>query len=74
MGVRLPIYIIIMAIGILSGKTVFSLAGAGLVDIMAQGGDFDVASVLTAEVLGALIGLASLSLVAMLIKARFAKS
>jgi hypothetical protein len=36
---------------------------------MAKGGDFADSSVLTAEVRGALIGLASLSLVAMLIKA-----
>lgn len=71
---RLPIYIITMAIGSLPGKTVFSVAGAGLVDFMAKGGDFDVGSVLRAEVLDALIGFASLSLAAMLNKARFAKS
>jgi hypothetical protein len=42
--------------------------------VLAQGGDFDVGSVLTPEILGALIGLALLSLAAILLKARFAKS
>ena len=73
-GVRLPIYVITTAIGILPGTAVFSLAGAGLGDVLAQGGDFDVGSVLTPEILGALIGLAVLSLAAIPLKARFAKS
>jgi uncharacterized membrane protein YdjX (TVP38/TMEM64 family) len=73
-GVRLPIYVITTAIGILPGTAVFSLAGAGLGDVLARGGDFDVGSVLTPEILGALIGLALLSLAAIPLKARFAKS
>ena len=73
-GVRLPIYVITTAIGILPGTAVFSLAGAGLGDVLAQGNDFDVGSVLTPEILGALIGLALLSLAAIPLKARFAKS
>ena len=73
-GVRLPIYIATTAIGILPATAVFSLAGAGLGDVLAQGGDFDVGSVLTPEILGALIGLAALSLAAIPLKARFAKS
>ena len=73
-GVRLPIYVITTAIGILPGTAVFSLAGAGLGDVLAQGSDFDVGSVLTPEILGALIGLALLSLAAIPLKARFAKS
>ena len=40
--------------------------------VLAQGGDFDVGSVLTPEILGALIGLAVLSLAAIPLKARFA--
>lgn len=51
---------------ILPGTIVFSLAGAGLVCVLTQGSDFDIGSVLTVEVVGAL------SLVTMLIKARFA--
>jgi uncharacterized membrane protein YdjX (TVP38/TMEM64 family) len=73
-GVRLPIYVSTTAIGILPGTAVFSLAGAGLGDVLAQGGDFDVGSVMTPGILGALIGLALLSLAAIPLKARLLKS
>jgi hypothetical protein len=42
--------------------------------VLALGGDFDVRAVLTPEILGALIGLAALSLAAIPLKARFAKA
>lgn len=51
---------------ILPGTIVFSLADAWLVSVLTQGGDLDIGSVLTVEVVGAL------SVVTMLIKARFA--
>lgn len=73
-GVRLPIYVITTAIGILPGTAVFSLAGAGLGDVLAQGGDFDIGAVMTPGILGALIGLALLSLAAIPLKARILKS
>jgi len=73
-GVRLPIYVITTAIGIMPGTAVFSLAGAGLGDVLALGGGFEVRSVLTPEIIGALLGLAALSLAAIPLKARFARN
>jgi uncharacterized membrane protein YdjX (TVP38/TMEM64 family) len=72
-GVRVLPYVATTAIGILPGTAVFSLAGAGLGDVLAMGGAFDVRAVLTPEVLGALFGLAALSLAAIPLKARFAR-
>jgi uncharacterized membrane protein YdjX (TVP38/TMEM64 family) len=72
-GVRTGTYIATTAIGILPGTVVFSLAGAGLGDVLAMGGAFDVRAVLTPEIIGALVGLALLSLAAIPLKARFAK-
>jgi uncharacterized membrane protein YdjX (TVP38/TMEM64 family) len=72
-GVRLPVYVVTTLIGILPGTAVFSLAGAGLGEVLALGGEFDVASVLTPRVIAALIGLALLSLAAIPLKARFAR-
>jgi len=72
-GVRLPVYVVTTAVGILPGTFVFSLAGAGLGDVLAMGGSFDVRAVLTPQILGALLGLAALSLAAIPLKARFAR-
>jgi len=72
-GVRLPTYVLTTFIGILPGTAVFSLAGAGLGDVLAAGGSFDIGSVLTPQNLGALLGLAALSLAAIPIKARLAR-
>lgn len=72
-GVRTGVYVVTTAVGILPGTAVFSLAGAGLGEVLARGGDFNVGDVLTPQILGALIGLALLSLAAIPLKARFAK-
>jgi uncharacterized membrane protein YdjX (TVP38/TMEM64 family) len=72
-GVGLPVYVATTFVGILPGTAVFSLAGAGLGEVLALGGEFDVRSVLTPQVLGALIGLAVLSLAAIPLKARFGR-
>jgi uncharacterized membrane protein YdjX (TVP38/TMEM64 family) len=72
-GVRTATYVATTAIGILPGTAVFSLAGAGLGDVLAIGGAFEVRSVLTPDILGALVGLAALSLAAIPLKARFAR-
>ena len=72
-GVRLGVYVVTTAIGILPGTGVFSLAGAGLGEVLARGEDFNVADVLTPQIIGALLGLAALSLAAIPLKARFAK-
>ncbi|WP_239451612.1 TVP38/TMEM64 family protein [Elioraea rosea] len=72
-GVRLATYVVTTFFGVIPGTAVFTLAGVGLGDVLALGGAFDVRSVLTPEILGALIGLALLSLAAIPLKARFAK-
>ncbi|MCZ8149251.1 MAG: VTT domain-containing protein [Roseomonas sp.] len=72
-GVRLRTYVVTTAIGILPGTAVFSLAGAGLGEVLAMGGAFDVRGVLTPEIIAALVGLALLSLAAIPLKARFAR-
>jgi uncharacterized membrane protein YdjX (TVP38/TMEM64 family) len=72
-GVRLRTYVATTAIGILPGTAVFSLAGAGLGDVLAMGGAFDVRGVLTPGIIAALVGLALLSLAAIPLKARFAR-
>ena len=72
-GVRLRTYVATTAIGILPGTAVFSLAGAGLGDVLAMGGAFDVRGVLTPQIIAALVGLALLSLAAIPLKARFAR-
>ncbi len=70
-GVRLRTYVLTTAIGILPGTAVFSLAGAGIGDVLDAGGSFDARSVLTPQVLGALVGLAVLSLAAIPLRKRF---
>jgi len=72
-GVRLRTYLVTTALGILPGTAVFSLAGAGLGDVLALRGAFDPRAVLTPEILGALLGLALLSLAAIPLRARFAR-
>ncbi|WP_245185561.1 TVP38/TMEM64 family protein [Falsiroseomonas frigidaquae] len=72
-GVRLPVYVLTTFFGILPATAVFSLAGAGLGEVLEAGGSFDVGRVLTPQILGALLGLAALSLAAIPLKARFAK-
>jgi uncharacterized membrane protein YdjX (TVP38/TMEM64 family) len=73
-GVRLPVYVATTALGILPGTAVFSLAGAGLGEVLAMGGAFDPRAVLTPQILGALLGLAALSLAAIPLKSRFVKA
>lgn len=72
-GVRLPVYVLTTFFGILPATAVFSLAGAGLGEVLEAGGAFDLGHVLTPRILGALLGLAALSLAAIPLKARFAK-
>jgi uncharacterized membrane protein YdjX (TVP38/TMEM64 family) len=72
-GVRLPVYALTTFFGILPGTAVFSLSGAGLGSVLDSGGALDLRSILTPQILGALFGLAALSLAAIPLKNRFAK-
>ena len=71
-GVKLPVYVLTTFFGIMPGTFVFSLTGAGLGSILDAGGTLDLGSVLTPQILGALLGLAALSLAAIPLKNRFA--
>lgn len=72
-GVRLPVYALTTFFGILPGTAVFSLSGAGLGSVLDAGGTLDLRSILTPQIIGALVGLAALSLAAIPLKNRFAK-
>ena len=72
-GVRLPVFALTTLVGIMPATAVFALAGAGLGEVLAAGGDFELSRVLTPTILGALVGLAALSLAAIPLRRRFAK-
>lgn len=63
LGVRLKIFIIGTAIGIIPGAFVFASVGAGLGSVFDSDAEFSPASALTPEVITALVGLSFLSLV-----------
>ncbi|MDB5412501.1 MAG: hypothetical protein JWR10_836 [Rubritepida sp.] len=71
-GVTLLVYVVTTFLGIIPGTAVFSLAGAGLGSILDAGGTLDLASILTPQIIAALLGLAALSLAAIPLKNRFA--
>jgi uncharacterized membrane protein YdjX (TVP38/TMEM64 family) len=72
-GVRLPVFVLTTTFGILPGTAVFTLAGAGLGEVLAAGGGFEIGRVLTPTILAALLGLAALSLAAIPLRRRFAR-
>lgn len=72
-GVRLLPYVLTTAVGIIPSTAVFSLSGAGLGAVLDTGGAVDLRAILTPEILGALLGLAALSLAAIPLKARFVR-
>ena len=69
LGVRFRTYVVATFFGIMPGTFVFALAGGGLGSVLDGGAEFSVASVLTPEVVGALVGLALLALVPVVYKA-----
>ena len=72
-GVRLPVFVVTTLLGIAPATAVFSLAGAGLGGVLDAGGTLEVRSILTPQILGALLGLAALSLAAIPLKRRFSR-
>lgn len=72
LGVGLGTYIGATLLGIIPGTLVYTLAGCGLGSILEAGGEFSLKSILTAEMIAALCGLALLALVPVLYR-RFAR-
>ena len=68
LGVPVGVFVLGTAAGIVPGTFVFSLAGAGLGGVFDSGEEFSVGSVLTAEMVAALVGLALLALAPILYK------
>ena len=71
-GVRLPVFLVTTAFGIIPGTVVFTLAGAGLGSVLDAGGPLELRSILTPEILAGLIGLGAIALLAIPLKRRFA--
>jgi uncharacterized membrane protein YdjX (TVP38/TMEM64 family) len=71
-GVALRVFVLTTFFGILPATAVFSLAGAGLGEALAAG-RFEIGSVLTPQVLAALLGLAALALLAIPLRRRFSR-
>jgi uncharacterized membrane protein YdjX (TVP38/TMEM64 family) len=63
LGVPLRTYVVATFFGIIPGTFVFALAGGGLGSALEASTEFDMAMVLTPEIIAALIGLAVLALV-----------
>lgn len=72
-GVGLRVFVLTTMTGILPATFVFALAGAGLGDVLAAGGSFEIGSVLTPPVLGALAGMAALALATIPLRRRLAR-
>lgn len=72
-GVRPKVFVLTTLFGIVPGTLVYSLAGAGLGEALAAGGEFQLSQVLTPQVLGALLGLGALALLAIPLRRRFAR-
>ena len=62
LGVSLRVYVIATFVGIIPGTFVYATVGAGLGSIFDAGGEFSAGSILTPEIITALIGLAILAL------------
>ena len=62
LGVGLVNYVLATLIGIIPGSIVFTLAGAGLGSVFESNEEFSVDSVLTPEIVAALVGLALLAI------------
>lgn len=73
-GVRLPVFVATTVFGIIPGTAVLSLAGSGLGSVLDSGQPIELRTILTPGILGALLGLAALSLLAIPLKNRFART
>jgi uncharacterized membrane protein YdjX (TVP38/TMEM64 family) len=70
-GVRLSTYVLTTFFGIIPGTAIFSLSGAGLGRVLEEGGDVSFQSILTPEIIAALVALALLALASIPLRRRF---
>lgn len=70
-GVPTRVFVLTTLFGIMPGAFVYALSGAGLGSVLDGGGEPSLETVMTPEILGALIGLAALVLIAVPIRKRF---
>jgi uncharacterized membrane protein YdjX (TVP38/TMEM64 family) len=68
LGVNLRTYVVATFVGIIPGTFVYALAGGGLGSVLDAGEQFDAATVLTPEVIAALVGLAVLAMLPVIYK------
>jgi uncharacterized membrane protein YdjX (TVP38/TMEM64 family) len=68
LGVGTMVFAVTTFIGIIPGTAVYTIVGAGLGSVFDRGEEFSLDSVLTPEILAALVGLGVLSLVPIVIK------
>jgi uncharacterized membrane protein YdjX (TVP38/TMEM64 family) len=68
LGVGTVVFAVTTFIGIIPGTAVYTIVGAGLGSVFDRGEEFSLDSVLTPEILAALVGLGVLSLVPIVIK------
>ncbi|WP_251133939.1 TVP38/TMEM64 family protein [Rhodomicrobium sp. Az07] len=73
-GVRLATFVLTTFFGIMPGTAVYSMSGAGLGSILDSGETISFSAIMTPEILGALIGLAVLSLAMIPIRRRFSRA
>ncbi len=71
-GVRLSTFVITTFFGIIPATIVFSLSGAGLGGVLDQGNAITIDTILTPEIMAALVGLALLALAAIPLRRKFA--
>jgi uncharacterized membrane protein YdjX (TVP38/TMEM64 family) len=72
-GVALRVFVPVTLVGILPATGIFALAGAGLGEVLAAGGSFEIGAVLTPQLLGALAGLGLLTLATIPLKRRLGR-
>ncbi len=68
LGVRLKTYLLTTFVGIIPGTFVFALIGSGLGSVFDDGDSLSLQNVMTPQIIGALIGLAMLSLLPVIYK------
>ncbi len=68
LGVNLRTYVVATFFGIIPGTLVFALFGDGIGSVLDAGGEFDISTVLSPQIIAALVGLAVLAVMPVIYK------